>query len=144
MKLFPLVGLFIINSVFSGFYSEFEPRYMLNPHNKPLRELLSEKIRYSVKIVIFTNLPVLTINSMFQQDMVTANVLYLFGFVILITGMIYLKYAGYEPCEQLRAGADSMFLALSVIVPYLIPLGIVISMNAKRKALVNLKTFYHD
>ena len=144
VKLFPLIGLFILNSIFAGFYYEFEPRYMLNPSSLSNSEFLQRKVAFTWRMILYISLPVLLINCVFEQDMIAANAFYLIGFMIMAAGMVYLKYAQYEPGEQLKPTADSLFLALGVLVPYLLPLSLLIAWNNRKKAIQHLSNYFND
>jgi hypothetical protein len=143
VKLFAVVALFLFNTTLLGFYSYYEPRIMLNPHHLNVSDFLKRKAVFFAKIILLSNTPVLFINSCFQTDMMWFNVFFLVGFVLLAAAAIYIKYAGYTPNQSQGFNFDFLVMAVSVLLPFLLPLAVFILFSNMRKA-KNTLSFYCD
>lgn len=141
VKLFALVAVFIINLVIAGFYTQHEPLALLNPQNMAIRVFLRKKATFNAGLLSAFNLLVLTINSAFQPEMLWFNFFYFFALVLLAVFAVYVKYATYQPNESLAFSADMLVISTAVLLPYLLPLGIYVFVNARRKAYHNLNHY---
>ena len=95
--------------------------------------------------MLLLNVPLLLINSIFNQDMIWFN-FYFIGYnaLILIT-IIALKYSNYH--FKLQANQNQMKLAILVIglfIPYLSILGLVFYFQSRTDSINNLKTYLDD
>ena len=144
VKLFAIVALFVFNTVLVGFYGYFEPRLMLNPQQYSIKKFLSTKVKFFVKIILITNLPILVINSVFNPNMAFFNLFFLLGFVLLAASSIYIKYASYKPNDSLGFNMDYLILMLSIILPYLLPISLFIYFSTRKKAHQNLLNYIDD
>ncbi len=143
VKLFGLVVLFIINTIFIDFYTSFEPLIMLNPGHHDLKEFLMQKINFFIKIILILNIPVLCINSIINPDALWFNVCFLMAFLLFASCSVFIKYAHYKPNDSLGFNLDFLILFSSVLMPYLLPLSVYIYFSNKKKALTNL-SYYSD
>jgi hypothetical protein len=144
VKLFAIVALFVFNTVLAGFYGYFEPRLMLNPQNLSIKKFLSLKIKFFVKVILITNIPILVVNSIFNTEAALFNLFFLLGFILLAATSVYIKYATYKPNESMGFSMDYLILIFSVILPYLLPLGIFIFFSTRKKAAHNLLNYLND
>lgn len=141
VKLFAIVPLFMINQIVLSFYNYHEPLLMLNPEGMEHTRFLNRKIHFTLKALLLVNLPFLIINSAFQPEVATFNMFFLIGFCLLAYAAIYIKYADYTPNESMGLKIDLLLLNVSLFLPYLLPLSILILLNNRKKALLNLKTY---
>jgi hypothetical protein len=141
VKLFGIVPLLLINSVFLGFYNYFEPLVMLNPENLSPETFLTRKINFFRNVLFTANGPVLLINSILNPESAWFNVFFLFAFLIFASCSVYIKYSKYEPNGSLTASIDFLILFASLFFPYLIPLSIIIYFSSRKKAVERLKEF---
>lgn len=141
VKLFPIALLFLLNLIFMDFYSHYEPLTMLNPKNLSINAFIDEKIFFSCKVFTFINAPILLINSIMHFDMITFNLLFFIGLILMFINVIYIKYATYEPKETLRFHADQILLTITAIVPYLIPISIYLLYSNRKKAYKNISNY---
>lgn len=93
VKFFGVVALFLMNSIFLSFYSEFEPLPMLNPNNLSAEHFLKQKISFFIKVLLVLNVPLLLVNSVFHPDIIWFNLCFLIGFSMLASFSVYIKYA---------------------------------------------------
>jgi hypothetical protein len=144
VKLFAIAALFVFNVIILGFYSFFEPRIMLNPGQLSISKFLSSKVRFMIRAILITNLPILIVNSIFQPDVVWFNVFFLAGFLVMTVTGIYIKYAHYRPSDSLPLSFDYLVLLVSVFVPFLLPLSFFILFSNLKKAKNNLSLYLDD
>jgi len=141
VKLFGVVALFLTNVIFLSFYNDFEPLSMLNTKNLSAENFLSEKTKFLNKMILFTNLPLLIVNSIFCPEIIWFNVGFIIGFFLLGNVAIYIKYAYYEPNQSLHFNMDYLILFAAVFFPYLLPLSIYLGYSNRKKAINNLNRF---
>ncbi|MFO0358163.1 MAG: hypothetical protein ACK50A_14515 [Sphingobacteriaceae bacterium] len=141
VKLFPIALLFLLNLIFMDFYSLYEPLTMLNPKNLSTKAFMDEKINFSCKVFTLINAPIIIINSFIHNDMITFNLLFFIGFMLMFINVIYIKYATYEPKETLRFHADQLLLTITAIVPYLIPISLYLLYSNRKKAYKNISNY---
>lgn len=141
VKLFGVVVLFLLNSVFLGFYNYCEPLLMLNPENLTAENFLKKKISFLIRMLLFINIPVLAINIIFNPEVLWFDLGFIFAFLLLAACTVYIKYANYQPNTSLRLSVDYLVLTGSVILIYLLPLSIFIYFSNKKKA-INTLSFY--
>ncbi len=141
VKLFGVVVLFLLNSVFLGFYNYCEPLLMLNPENLTAENFLKKKISFLIRMLLFINIPVLAINIIFNPEVLWFDLGFIFAFLLLAACTVYIKYANYQPNTSLRLSVDYLVLTGSVILIYLLPLSIFIYFSNKKKAINTLSCY---
>jgi hypothetical protein len=144
VKLFGVVALFMLNSIFMGFYSFFEPLCMLNPNALSTDKFLNRKVYFFSKIMLLLNVPLLTINALCHPEIAWFNACLLLAFLLLAACAVFIKYANYKPNERLGMHADFIILFAGIFVPYLLPLGILIYFSSRKKAIQNLLNYTDD
>lgn len=144
VKFFGLLALFLLNITFLGFYNFYEPLLMLNPRNLPIQEFLREKTDYTLKVVLVVNTPLLLVNSIFHFESSWFCLCFIFGFSLLASCAVYLKYAYYHPNGVQGFRIDFLILITGVLVPYLLPLCIYVYYSSRKKAILNLSHYLHD
>jgi len=144
VKFFCLAALFLLNTIFLGFYNFFEPLLMLNPENHHPAGFLNKKVFFYNKMILLVNGPLLLINSIFQPDVAWYNICFIAGMFLLGSSTIYIKYSFYKPNDDLRFHMDYLFLFASALIPLLLPLAYLLNHTHKKKALRNLSHYMHD
>lgn len=144
VKLFAIVGLFLLNTSFLSFYVLHEPLLMLNPKRLSVTDFLKEKIQFAVKAIAIINIPILLVNSFFQPDVWTVNLVFLFGFFALTVASIHIKYADYTPNESVGFKIDYLILYAGIFLPYVLPIAIFVLFSNRKKAIANLNYYLHD
>lgn len=141
VKLFGLAPLLLINSSFISFYAFSEPLLMFNPTHLSPAGFLRSKVNYFTKMLLFTNVPLLAVNAGFNPDSAWFALCFLFAFLLLGACSVYIKYAHYQPNQSQGFHIDQLILFSSVLLPYLLPLAIVLYYTNRKKALANLSHY---
>lgn len=144
VKLFGIAALFLLNLTFIGFFHSYEPLMMLNPENKDIKSFLRQKVNFFISVIAITNIPLLVINSLFNTDVIAFDFFFFLSFILLGATAIYIKYANYYPNGEQGFNIDSLILTASVLLPYLLPLSIIIYFNSRKKAIANLTVYLDD
>jgi hypothetical protein len=145
VKFFGTAALLLLNSVFLGFYTLYEPLIMLNPQQLSPAELLNRKVRYFTRVLLWINLPLLTVNSVFHPETAWFNACFLAGFLLLAASTVYLKYAYYQPRGESRSfHIDSLLLFAACLIPFLLPLSLILNRSHRKKAIDNLSLYTDD
>lgn len=145
LKVAPLIPLWIITAVAASFYIECEPLHILKAVYTHPAALLRAKMLRHLKLLVAILLPVLIVNSLCCPEMTVLNLVFLSAQIILLVFALLLKYAGYRP--DIRLGGSSLLMGLmsvSVLIPFLLPLPLLMSFRNYGRALTNLKDYYHD
>lgn len=144
VKFFSVVALFVLNTVFLGFYNFFEPLVMLNPEGLETKEFLQKKVSFFTKVLILLNAPLLITNSFFHPDIAWFDACFLAGFLLIACCSVYIKYENYKPNDEIRFHIDSLLLFASAIVPFLLPIAFFLNSSHKKKAIQNLSHYIDD
>ncbi len=145
LKLFPLVALFLINSVIYSFYESNESVQILQSSKLSPKNYLNKACMNGVIKISALNLPVLIINSLFNPDMISFN-LFFMGFTALsIITVISLKYSNYR-YNSISSNFQIKLIIMSfgLFIPYLLPIAILFYYQAKTDASTNLKKYLDD
>ncbi|MBL7933794.1 MAG: hypothetical protein JNL60_17960 [Bacteroidia bacterium] len=144
VKLFGVVALFLINTVFLGFYSLSEPLVMLNPDFLEPCEFLKQKIQFLNRIVLSINLPLLAVNSLVHPESAWFAACFLIGTLLLNSSIVFIKYAQYQPNVTQGFSIDQLILFAGLLVPYLLPLSFYVYYNNRQKAITTLQHYQND
>ena len=145
VKLFPLVALCLVNTAIMSFYTEGESRQMLTANSYSPKEIMLSKILFSIKIVLIINLPVIIINSIFNQDFIFINCLFLMYSCLVMAFAVACKYNAYKPntsFESISIQFGLVFVAL--IFPQFMVLTIFLTYYYYQKAIKNLSYYTND
>lgn len=145
LKLFPLVTLFLINSIIYSFYDTNESVQLLqSSHTSPKQHLNKVFWTGAIKL-IGINVPVLIINTLFNSDMFFLNLFFIGYSLLMLSTVISLKYAGYSyHTASNKFQIKLMIMSLGLFMPYLLPIAIVFYFQSKNEAANNLKTYLDD
>jgi hypothetical protein len=145
VKLFPLAALCLINLSIMGFYTEGESRQMLTANNYSPQEIMLSKIRFSLKIMLLINLPVLLINSVFNPDFIFINGMFLLYSGLVMVFAVACKYNAYKPDTNLDSiSIQFAFAFMVVIYPQFIILTFLLTTYYYRQAIKNLSRYTND
>lgn len=139
VKLFGVAALFVLNSVLLSFYGISEPRVMLNPEYLEPEEFLRRKIRFLNRVLLWINVPLLLVNALVFPESAWFAALFLAAMLLVGSCMIYLKYANYQPNAPLGFHIDQVVLFAGLVLPYLLPLAVIIYFSNKKKAILRLQ-----
>ncbi len=142
LKLFPLVALFLFNSVVFSFYEPSESVQMLQASNQSPKQFMTSLFNAGITKLAVINFPILLINSLFNPDLWMFN-FYFFAYNMLILAtVIALKYESYD---FKKSGNNFqiklIIMILGLFIPYLCPLAIVFYFQSRSGAIKNLNTY---
>jgi hypothetical protein len=145
LKIVPLFFLWIFTFTITSFYTECEPLHILFASSENMKKLLRSKIiRHSI-LLIMIFAPVLIINSFFHPEMTFINIAFILVEIILLAFSILLKYTSYQPDENLNGNSILISLAtIGVIIPFLLPVPLIMCFRNYRKAIKNLNRYFND
>lgn len=144
-RILPLFILWFITITITSFYIECEPLHILKECNVAPGKFLQQKLWQHSIFIFFLYVPVLLINTIFNIEYWILNLLFIPIQLALIWYAICLKYAGYEPNKNSIGNSIVLSLvSLGSIVPYLLPIPLIMAMVTYRKAIKNLKNYLND
>jgi hypothetical protein len=145
VKLFPLVALCFVNSSIMGFYTESESRQMLAANSFSPKEIMLQKIIFSIKIMMLINVPVVLINTFFNPDFLSINILFLLYSCLLIVFAVSCKYNAYKPNTSINSiSIQFAFAFTGVIHPALMILTALLTVYYYQQAIKNLNYYTND
>lgn len=144
LRIAPLVALWIITTIVTSFYIEGEPLHILKAESNSPAVMLRAKMRRHLSLLFVISLPVLLINTLLCPAMWWLNLAFLLTQGILLVFAILLKYTTYRP-DSLSSGNNLLLgmMSVSVLIPFLLLLPLLMSIRNYRRAVVNLKDYYH-
>lgn len=144
VKFFLLAALFIFNSIICSFYQDNEPLLMLNAEGKSIQDFMDTKRKFLQKFLLYTNVPLLIINSLLHTELLAYNLAIVPSFFLLANYTIYSKYANYSPGTRQLTKLDALFVYVATIMPLALPLSYFVSKTYNKKALLNLQPYCND
>jgi hypothetical protein len=141
----PLILLWIVSMTLVSFYSETEPLHILRASaGKPASFLKTKFRKLSVKLTVLYA-PVLFINSLFNPEYWEVNALFFVGQIGLLCLAVCIKYTFYEPGQMRKITNPTLsVIALTTLIPYLLPLTLLIWMEYYSRAKQNLSLYLYD
>lgn len=144
-RIAPLFFLWLINVNIISFYSESEPLNILKEGNYSPHKFLILKIFRHSKYILLLFLPILVINTIFNPEFLLVNLLFTPLQLSLLCYSIFLKYSNYQPNRNPIGNSILLSLvSLGAILPYFLPIPVLLSVLTYRKAINNLKNFLND
>jgi hypothetical protein len=145
IKIAPLVFLLFFTATISSFYYECESQQILFASAENAKNLLRRKIKnHSLQLLILFA-PVIIINSIFHPNMILINILFVFLQILFLMFAILLKYAVYSPNDNVKQNSILFsFAFFGSIIPYLLPLSVIMNIRQYKKAVANLNQYFHD
>ena len=148
----PMFFLWVLTIHIFAFYEECEPLNILSAGaGSPSAFLASKIFRHSL-LLMGLYFPVLTINSIFNPNLLIFNILFFIVQVTVLALTVFFKYKIYVPCDMLPG--NSMFLVLIQVctilpfllngIPFLLPLPFILSLKYYFSAKENLKYYLYD
>jgi len=145
VKLFPLVTLFLVNSILYSFYDTNESVQLLQSSKATPKQHVNQVFWSGAIKLIAINVPVLCINTLFHFDLLFFNVFFLAYSLLMLSTVISLKYAGYTYLSgSTKFQVKLMIMSLGLVMPYLLPIAILFYYQSKTDAINNLKTYLDD
>ena len=144
-RILPLFLLWFITVTIVSFYTECEPLHILKRDDLSAKIFLQQKLMKHSKYILLLYIPVLVINTFFNIEYLVLNLLFIPIQLALVWYAICLKYSGYEPNKN-SIGNSILLSLVSVgsIVPYLLPIPLLMAIGTYGKAVRNLKNYLND
>lgn len=144
-RFLPLILLWCITITVASFYNECEPLQLLKEEALSSKKFLWQKIVRHSKYLLLLDTPIVLINSFFNPEFWDINLLFIPTQLALLAFAICLKYSNYQPNKN--SIANSIILSLvsvCTIIPYLIPIPVLMAYSYYVKATHNLDNYLHD
>jgi hypothetical protein len=127
------------------FYKEFEPIQILREGNYSSNQFLRQKLYRHSKSLLIIYVPVLLINTIFNFEYWAVNLLFIPVQLSLLCLAICLKYSAYQPAKS-SAGNSIIFafVSLGSVIPFLLPVPLVMALIYYGKAKNNLNNYLND
>jgi hypothetical protein len=144
-KILPLFLLWFITFIITSFYNEFEPVHILREGGYSSKRFLRQKLYQHSGYLLLLYTPVLLINTIFNFEYWIVNLLFIPVQLSLLCFAICFKYSVYEPSKNLTAGSLILtMVSLCALIPYLLPVPLVMTFIYYRKAKNNLDNYLND
>lgn len=140
----PQFLLFLSTNFIMNFFSENEPLNLLtSSETLNGKFFLNRKLKLYILPLVIGYAPVLALNSFFQPDLIFLNLGFLILQILSISAVVLYKYAVYKPSGYFNNFTNPVliFVGLSAIIPYLIPIILFLNIQYYNKAVKNLN-FY--
>ncbi len=145
LRIAPLIFLFLITTTIMSFYIECESLQVLYAYSGNAGKTLYKKLKTHLVILSVLLLPVLIINSIFNPGLVLLNIAFWIVQLILLSFVILLKYATYLPGNKNILNTTLIaFVSLGCILPFILPVPLIMNFINYRKAIKKLKLYYND
>jgi hypothetical protein len=144
-RILPLLILWFITVSVSSFYAECEPLHILKEGNHSSKSLLKRKLIRHSKYIVLLYAPVLLINTIFNPQYWVLNLLFIPIQVSLVCYSVCLKYATYVPNKKQFGNSIILSLvSLGSIIPFLLPIPLLMAVFTYGKAKQNLNNYLND
>jgi hypothetical protein len=145
IRIAPLIFLWLIMTAIISFYQECESLQILFASSGSTKRLLKNKMISHSKLVLIIFIPILIVNSIFNPEMILINVAFLFIQITILIFAILLKYTTYSPNESLKGNTILLSsVSIGALIPFLLPIPIIMCFRNYGKAVRNLKSYFSD
>ncbi len=138
----PYAALFffwLLLSFLACFYQECESHQLLSAAELPARQYLHKKIRLHISFACMVGLPVYLVYILFYPDQIWVVLVFLILSSIMHLFFILNKYATYRPNRKIGgSGILQSLVMLSVVIPFLVPLPLILCFRDYGRAVRNL------
>jgi hypothetical protein len=141
----PLIILWLITISILPFYTEGESLRILREYNLNSNDFLKKKITDHVRLLLIIFSPVLILNLLFVLENWYLIIAFVITSISLLVFAISLKYSFYVPDQ--KQNSQSVLLSLvsiSSLIPYLLPLPVIMAIRYYIKAKSNLRIYLDD
>ena len=144
-RILPLLILWFITVTIASFFTECEPLHILREGNLTSAKLLKHKLFRMIKYIIIMYIPVLVINTIFNPEYWLLNLLFIPLQVSLVSYAVFLKYSTYEPNKNSVGNSVLLsMVSLGSIIPYFLPIPLMMAVFTYGKAKKNLNNYLND
>lgn len=145
VRIVPFVILWFITSTITSFYFECEPLHILKERNLSASQFLKRKLFQNSKYLLLLAVPILTVNTMLNVDDWLINLLLILVQLILLCFAVCFKYSCYQPTSELRGNnIITSLVSLCALIPYLLPVPLIMLLIYYPKAKQNLTNYLND
>lgn len=145
VKLFPLVALFMANVILFSFQEKMEPIQMLRASGDDARALLFRQSSLALSKLAMINVPVLTVNVLFNPDMLLFDLYFLTYHLVMMAAVVALKYESYAyPASQRNHQGKLVIMLTGLLNPYMSVTALIVCLVSRKHALDNLKHYLDD
>jgi hypothetical protein len=144
LKILPLILMWIITTLVVSFYEEGESLQVLRSARMKPQAFLLYKIRNPMLYLLFLFMPILAVNCIFNPDFLIVNLIFIASQLSLACFGIIFKYAMYVPGSKMRSNSIiSGFVSMASIIPFFMPVPVIMTIVYYFKARKNLNPFLH-
>ncbi len=144
-RFLPLFILWLINATIASFYSECEPIQILKESALSANQFLKKKLYQHSKYILLLFIPIVIVNTIFNYEYWFIILLFIPIQLALICFAICLKYSNYQPNKILIGSNMTLSLvSIGVIIPYFLPIPLMLSLYYYGKAKKNLLNYFND
>jgi len=144
-RILPLLILWFITLIIASFYTECEPLHILKEGDPSSSKLLKSKLIRMMKYTFILYMPVLVVNTIFNPEYWILNLLFIPLQMSLVGYSICLKYSSYEPNKNaIGNNVILSIVSLGSIIPYFLPIPLLMTVFTYGKAKKNLNIYLND
>lgn len=144
-RILPLFILWLITISIVSFYSECEPLHILKEGNFNPKRFIKRKLFRHSKYILILYSPIVLINLIFNLDLWLLELLFIPIQLFLLFFAICFKYSLYQQNKNLFGNNIILsFASLGSLIPYFLPIPIIMSFYYYGKAQKNLINYLHD
>lgn len=144
-RILPLFLLWFMTIIVASFYKECEPLQILKEGNLCPGKFLQQKFFQHSKLMFFLYSPILIVNTIFNFEYWFVNLLFIPTQISLLCFSINLKYSNYQPNKNPIANNIMLsFVSLGSVIPYLLPIPVLLALEYYAKAKNNLNNYLND
>jgi len=144
-RILPLLFLWFITVSIASFYTECEPLHILKEGDFSSAKLLRRKLIRMVKYLVILYIPVLVINTILNPEYWLLNLMFIPLQISFVSYAVCLKYSSYEPNKNAFGNNVVLSLvSLGSIIPYFLPIPLLMAVFTYGKAKKNLKNYLND
>lgn len=144
-RILPLFILWLITISIVSFYSECEPLHILKEGNINPKKFIKRKLFRHSKYILILYSPIILINLIFNLDLWLLELFFIPIQLFLLFFAICFKYSLYQQNKNLFGNNIILsFASLGSLIPYFLPIPIIMSFYYYGKAQKNLNNYLHD
>lgn len=144
-RILPLLILWFITVTIASFYTECEPLHILKEGDYSSAKLIKRKLIRMVKYFAILYIPVLVINTILNPEYWLLNLMFIPLQISLVSYAVCLKYSSYEPNKNaIGNNVVLSVVSLGSIIPYFLPIPLLMAVFTYGKAKKNLKNYLND
>jgi hypothetical protein len=144
-RILPLFLCWLITVNIISFYTECEPFHMLKEGGQNSKQFLRKKLVQHSKHLLMILLPIAIINFTFNPEYFLLIPLFLLMQLVLLWFAICMKYGTYRPLQN--SSVNNLMASLVIlgsIIPFLLPIPLLMTIYYYSKAKTNLITYLDD